>query len=392
METKTTTKTILQHKSLVSRKKKSHLFETYISKVLKQISEKNGITSNSKQQLNSALCIITKTICSTVLKLTEISKKKTLSDKEVSNAVKIIFSGDLANNAICEGCKSVDKFNAVSSNGSSRQGKAGIIFPPSITEKFLRNFGYSKVMVTSSAPVFLAAVLDYLVAEILILSTKSAVSNKRIRITIRDLEMSIRGDNELSNLFDKLELTFLGGGVIPYIHPYLLSKKQKKKKKVITEICDVKKSHRFRSGTVAIREIKKFQKTSNCLTFARFPFERLVRKIINTNTNGIKISKDVFVIVQYYIEQYIVSILKDANTAAIHTGRVKLMESDIKFICDIRKLSTICLSPLENIENDEGENDEGENDEGENDEGENDEGENDEGENDEGENDEGDDN
>ena len=60
-----------------------------------------------------------------------------------------------------------------------------------------------------------------------------------------------------------------------------------------------------------------------------------------------KISKDVFVILQYFIEQYIVSILKDANAAAIHTGRVKLMLSDIEFICNIRGLSTVCLSQVE---------------------------------------------
>ena len=46
----------------VNKKKKTRLFETYISKVLKQITDKNGITSNCKQQLNSALCIIARNI------------------------------------------------------------------------------------------------------------------------------------------------------------------------------------------------------------------------------------------------------------------------------------------------------------------------------------------
>ena len=331
----------------VSKKKKSRFFETYISKVLKQVSGNNGITSNSKQQLNSALCIITKTISNMVVRLTEIARKKTISDKEVSNAVRILFSGDLAENSIREGTKSVTKFNIGTLKGSSRQGKAGIIFPPSIAEKFLRNFGYSKVMVTSSAPVFLAAVLEYLVAEILLLASKSAVSNKRIRITIRDLEVSVRQDQELSDLFDKLDISFLGGGVIPYIHPCLASKKTRKNKKPAEFTPGVKKPHRFRPGTVALREIKKFQKTSNCLTFAKFPFERFVRSIVNKKHSTMKISKDVFIILQYYIEQYIVSVLKDANSAAIHTGRVKLMLSDIEFICNIRGIPSICHDSVE---------------------------------------------
>ena len=323
----------------IIKRKKCRSFETYISKILKQVSIKNGITSNSKQQLNSALCIIARDISFTVARLTEIAKKKTMSDKEVSNAVKVLFSGDLAINSIREGLKSVSKFSSETSKGGSRQCKAGIIFPPSITEKFLRNFGYSKAMVTSAAPVFLAAVLEYLAAEILILASKSSVNNNRIRITIRDLQISISEDQELSNLFKKLNISFLGGGVIPYIHECLILKKPRKKKDN-KDVDGIKKPHRFRPGTVALREIKKYQKMSNCLTFAKFPFERVVRGIVNKNNSSMKISKDVFIILQYYIEQYVVDILKDANMAAIHAGRVKLMLTDIEFICNLRGIST----------------------------------------------------
>lgn len=336
----TSDKAVASDKANIAKKKKSRFFETYISKVLKQVSDKNGITSNSKQQLNSALCIVARTISLMTTRLTEIAKKKTMSDKEVSNAIRVLFSGDLAENSIREGVKSVDKFSAESSKGSSRQGKAGIIFPPSIAEKFLRNFGYSKVMVTSTAPVFLASVLEYLVAEILILSSKSATNNKRIRITIRDLQLSVGEDQELSNLFDKINVSFLGGGVVPYIHSCLVAKKPRKKKIKTVDETGVKKPHRFRPGTVALREIKKFQKMSNCLTFAKFPFERFVRQVVNKNNSGMKISKDVFIILQYFIEQYVVGILKDANSAAIHAGRVKLMLTDIEFISTIRGIST----------------------------------------------------
>ena len=343
MSSKTSQKTrnsdSIENNSDKNKKKKTRYFETYISKVLKQVSDKNGITSNSKQQLNSMVCIIAKEISSTVILLTEIAKKKTLSHKEVSNAISILFSGDLAANSIREGVKSVEKSqnkksNNQSSKGSSRQDKAGIIFPPSIAEKFLRNFGLSNVMVTSTAPVFLASVLEYLVAEILDLSSKSANQNKRIRITIRDLQLSVRQDQELNELFTKLDISFLGGGVVPYIHSCLVLKKARKKKKLPDNLA-IKKSHRFRPGTVAIREIKKHQKMSNCLTFAKFPFERFVRSIVNKHTKGMKISKNVFIILQYYIEQYIVTLLKDSNSVAIHSGRVKLMVNDVKFICNL---------------------------------------------------------
>ena len=72
---------------------------------------------------------------------------------------------------------------------------------------------------------------------------------------------------------------------------------------------------------------------------SKIPFERIVRNLtftINNNIN-IKISKDVFIILQNFIEQYIISIIKDANAAAIHAGRLKLMLSDIQFICSIKE-------------------------------------------------------
>jgi len=151
----------------IAKKKKTRFFETYISKVLKQVSDSNGITSNSKQQLNSALCLISKLIASTVITLTEMAKKKTMSDKEIKNALLIVLPSQMAANAIIEGQNAVASFGKDNIKGTSRQEKAGILFSPAIAEKFLRNFGYSKVMVTSQAPVYLAGALEYITSEIL---------------------------------------------------------------------------------------------------------------------------------------------------------------------------------------------------------------------------------
>jgi histone H3/H4 len=326
---------------VTAKKKKARFFDTYISKVLKQNSESSGITANAKQQLNSALCIISKLISIQVINLTEIAKKKTVSEKEVMNALRIILPVQLAVNAIAQGQKAIDTFDSDEKiKGASRQDRAGIIFPPSILEKFLRNFGYSKVMVSSHAPVYMAGALEYLTSEILdnaILSTKD---NKRVRITIRDLEIGIRNDEEFDTLFTKNNISFLGGGVIPFIHSSLLSKSNRKKRIDKNSFSKEKKKHRFRPGTVSLREIRRFQKLSNCLTFAKSPFEKIVRDIVDKHHLGdisMKVSKSVFISLQYFVEQQIVSILRDANFAAIHAGRVKLMPIDIEFV---RAIST----------------------------------------------------
>lgn len=314
---------------VLTKKKKSHMFETYISKVLKQISSSNGITNNAKQQLNSVLCFISKHISLLTYKLTSAGKRKTISLKEVENALNIVLSGKLLENALKEGhksCGNISNSSAADVNYSSRQNKAGIIFPPSLAEKFLRDFGSSNIMISNLSPIFLASVLEYICFEILDLSINNCKENKHVRITIRDLELSVRNDEELNNLFIKSNISFLGGGVIPYIHSSLLKKTKIKKKKNKTK----EHNHRFRYGTLAIKNIRKQQKISNCLILSKSPFEKLVRTIfLKNNTNNQKFSKDVFVVLQYFIEQYIVKLLRNSNFLSIHAGRVKVIPYDI---------------------------------------------------------------
>ena len=94
------------------------------------------------------------------------------------------------------------------------------------------------------------------------------------------------------------------------------------------------KNTAFRPGTVAVREIRKFQKTNNSLILAKLPFQQLVRKKLQEllpENNNIKISKEVFVILQYYIEEKLVDILHDSNYCAMHAGRIKILPIDLDF-------------------------------------------------------------
>ena len=331
-----------ENKNKPIKKKKSHMFETYISKVLKQVSPSNGITNNAKQQLNSILCHIMKYITILAVKLTIAGKKKTISLKEVENSLILVLSGKLLENSIKEGKKSCDRISLNNNEKSnihlSRQNKAGIIFPPSLVEKFLREFGSSNILISNLSPIFLASVLEYICFEILDLSVDYCKENKHNRITIRDLELSVRNDIELNDLFVKLNISFLGGGVLPYIHASLLKNnkvKIKNKKKTNDEGKEKEHNHRFRYGTLAIKNIKKHQKISNSLIISKSPFEKLVRSIFkkqndaNNNEYKHKFSKDIFIVLQYFIEQYLVGLLKNSNFLAIHSGRVKLIPYDI---------------------------------------------------------------
>jgi len=82
--------------------------------------------------------------------------------------------------------------------------------------------------VGAGAPVYLAAVLEYLAAEILELAGNAARDNKKTRIVPRHIQLAVRNDEELSKLLSGV--TIAAGGVLPNIHSVLLPKKTGKDK------------------------------------------------------------------------------------------------------------------------------------------------------------------
>lgn len=87
----------------------------------------------------------------------------------------------------------------------------------------MRNGGYGE-RIASGAPVYLAAVLEYLVAEIVELAGNAARDNKKQRIAPRHIQLAVRNDEELNRLLSGV--TIASGGVLPNIQAVLLPKKK----------------------------------------------------------------------------------------------------------------------------------------------------------------------
>jgi histone H2A len=100
--------------------------------------------------------------------------------------------------------------------------KAGLQFPVGRIGRYLRNGKYATRM-GAGAPVYLAAVLEYLCAEILELAGNAARDNKKSRIVPRHITLAVKNDEELNKLLGGV--TIAAGGVLPNIHAVLLPKK-----------------------------------------------------------------------------------------------------------------------------------------------------------------------
>ncbi|CAD6930506.1 unnamed protein product [Tilletia controversa] len=125
------------------------------------------------------------------------------------------------------GGKFSGKAGEPASKSTTRSARAGLQFPVGRIHRVLRNGNYSQ-RVGAGAPVYLAAVLEYLTAEILELSGNAARDNKKARIIPRHLQLAIRNDEELNKLLGSV--TISQGGVLPFIQNELLPAKSGKKK------------------------------------------------------------------------------------------------------------------------------------------------------------------
>ena len=105
----------------------------------------------------------------------------------------------------------------------------------------------------------------------------------------------------------------------------------------------VKKPHRYRPGTVALREIRRYQKSTDPL-IRKLPFQRLVREIAGECNGDLRFQASAILAQQEAAESYLVGVFEDSNLCAIHGKRVTIMPKDIQLTRRIRGESDMSLS------------------------------------------------
>ena len=202
-------------------------FDIYIRELSKLIHPGNQLSSNFLNQLNHIIVRLGEKIAEKAFQLTEKEHRRTINVRAIANATRLILPGELTKHAHSEGSKAVTKYE-FSNKGGNKSKRAGLFFSISRCKLFLMIYMRP---IADTAPVYLAAVLEYITAEILESSGNAARDNKRSTIKIRDLYLAIENDNELIEMMRRLNVGITGGGKLPQIHYVVLKKLTEKKKR-----------------------------------------------------------------------------------------------------------------------------------------------------------------
>lgn len=159
-------------------------------------------------------------LCREVVTLMEMTKKSICSSRHVQAAVRLCLPGELAKHAVSEGTKAVTKYSSGTGMRGSKSARAGLQFPVSFARHLIKNKTGKKV--GAGAPVYMAAVMEYISAEVLELAGNAARDNKKARINNRHIMLAVRNDEELNKLYPG---HIVQGGVLPNIHSFHLPRK-----------------------------------------------------------------------------------------------------------------------------------------------------------------------
>ena len=227
---------------MVAKEKVEKYYDIYLSRILKSVSSNHNITNNAKNQLNSVLVVLSKVLCRNAATLARISSRKTLTQKDVEASVVMLLEGNLLTKVLQNAKISLEQYNKnLKNKGESRQKKANIHISPSVVEKLLRLYHCSPVekkqnknkeesegendendendnsddlkkedttkrnsnlMISKLAPVFLAAVINFIAQEMLELAVaqNEEDNSKKVRLTIKDVELGVRKNKDLNTL------------------------------------------------------------------------------------------------------------------------------------------------------------------------------------------------
>jgi len=185
--------------------------------VLKQVHPETGITLEAARVVADAVEDLIARVAASVAAAAAVAGTRDVSSRDVQTAVRLVLPGLLARHAVSEGTKAVTKF--CSGDAPAASARAGLQFSVSAAAAALaRALPGRNIM--GAAPVYLAAVCEYVTAEVLELSGNAAHDARQALISTRHVLLGVKGDEELDALFRDAVFP-VSAGVVPGVHESL---------------------------------------------------------------------------------------------------------------------------------------------------------------------------
>ncbi|CAL2044659.1 unnamed protein product [Caenorhabditis brenneri] len=295
-------------------------YSVYIYRVLKQVHPDTGVSSKAMSIMNSFVNDVFERIAAEASRLAHYNKRSTISSREIQTAVRLILPGELAKHAVSEGTKAVTKYTS---------SKATNI--PIILVALKRAVGFGWGLVGSSLT--LQSIDDVHGGDSLslgVLAVGDGITDDVLKENLKNSTVHIGFQSNMART--KQTARKSTGGKAP--RKQLATKAARKN--VATKVTGgVKKPHRYRPGTVALREIRRYQKSTELL-IRKLPFQRLVREIAQDFKTDLRFQSSAVMALQEAAEAYLVGLFEDTNLCAIHAKRVTIMPKDIQLARRIR--------------------------------------------------------
>lgn len=287
---------------------KGKTYYLYIFRLLKKESPTFRITKQSISVINSILLSTLKTLCknSTVLMG---ENRKTLSVKEIVTSLSLLLSTDLFC-TVKDFCSSkVIKYNLSSkpvmttSEKTTRQSKADLIFPVALTENLLRFYMQGDKNISRLCPVYVTAALQILTTILFTLTTTRMRKSKKSLITIRYIREAVKDSQSYSSLLQSTNFAFFHGNAAI------------KKKNTIKDEPDL---------------------------LQHSPLNRLVKEIVNGHSPNVvlRYTPDFLLNIQAYVEESIFTLAGKAARLTAFAKRDTTFVQDVKLAQELSNDST----------------------------------------------------
>jgi len=293
-------------------------FTTYIQKIAKR-DAKTGISGVAASQANDlANALARKLVYKACMAATQ-TKKETVSAKHAGHAVNVLVSdSQLRNKLLKAGKDAVSKYNSSKGGKGTKpipaSTRAGLIIAPSRVAKFFTCQRKSKL-----TSVYIAAVVETVLEDILKRAAKSVHDAKRSRIMSSDLAVAVRGDGALAHFVHK------------GLHFSVAHAKADK------DIQQVKEGEKIRRKTKS--KINQAQKSTNFM-LRRARVARIIKAIINDKS--VRLSSNASLAIQAWLEKRAVDFMRGARAIAENCGRKRVSLGDME---TVRKIKDVSHSP-----------------------------------------------